>query len=150
MLDELFVEHVDGAKLVVLHLGDGLDAAGDDRVRLAGHDAVGAHGDGLQAGGAEPVDRDARYRRRKASSQQRDPADVVSAGAFRQPTADDHVLDVLVGYLGYVGEGAADGVSCQVVRPGHVERAPVRLGERGPLVGDDDRFWHGYLLVGSK
>ena len=53
-------------------LGDAFDTAADGRVGPLVDDFVGRHGDGLQARGAEPVDRRAGDRSRQARAQQSD------------------------------------------------------------------------------
>ena len=78
--------------MLVLDQADRLQAAGDERVHLAGHHALSCERDRLQAGGAEAVDRHSGRRDGKPGAQRDLARDVRARGALAERAADDDVL----------------------------------------------------------
>src|SRR5690606_14298811 len=142
VLHQPFVAAAVHVELVVLHQADGLHAAGNHHRYLLHHDPVGGQGDGLQAGGAEAVDRQAGRGDRQAGADGRQTGHVLALRAFVEGGAEDDVLD-----LGRINAGTLHGVpddeSGHVDAVGVVERAAVGLAEPGARGGYDDCFRHG-------
>jgi hypothetical protein len=126
---------------LVLHQRDRLDAAGDVDLALARQDALARHRDGLQAGGAETVHRQAGHRVRAAGADRDLARDVPAGGALGIGAADDHVLD-LVGVDPGALEGGVHHVPAHLGAVRHVERAAPALAQRGAGGRDDDGFSH--------
>ena len=128
--------------LVAHHLGhDGhaLGAGGDHHVRLAQADARGGVRHGLQAGGAEAVDGNARHGVGQTGEQHADAGDVHALLRFRHGAADDHVADLAGVQAGHLADHGGQDVGQHVVRPDIAEHA-VALGHRGAGGGDDVGF----------
>ena len=98
-------------RAVALHHRDRLDAAADDRLDALEHHHVGGLDDRLQAGVAEPVDRDAGDGDREPGAQRGDARDVVAGGAVRLAAAEDDLLDLLGIEAGDLGDRVADRVA---------------------------------------
>ena len=107
-----------------------------------GHDLLRRHGDGLQAGGAEAVDRGAGGGDRAAGPDRRVARDVHAGGAFGLGAAHEDVFDFGRIDAG-VGDGVLDGVAAHHRAMGHVEAAAHGFGEPGARGRNDDGFFHG-------
>ena len=96
------VEHLARAALVgglglghdVRRAGHRLDAAGNERVAVAGHDRVGGRVDRLESGAAQPIDRLAGDLDRKAGKQRGHAGHVPVVLAGLVGAAEDHVLEL--------------------------------------------------------
>src|ERR1017187_8577533 len=91
-------------------------AARNDNVRAAGTDAVGGHGDGLQAGTAEAVDGHAGDGVRKAGAEGHATGHVVARFGFRHGATEDDVFDLGGGNLRMLFQKAADDRAREIVR----------------------------------
>ena len=124
---------IDQAVLVAargaLHQGDRFEAARDHHRHLVDQHALGRHRDGLQARGAEAVDRDARNADRRAGADRRNAGHVGALRALRRRAAQDHVLDLTQLELGALG-GVLDDVGAHVGGMGVVEGAAEGLADR--------------------
>ena len=129
---------------LLLDAGDRLDAARHHHRHPVDDHALGGKGDGLQPGGAEPVDGGAGSGDRKTGAQCDLTGHVPAGGALGQGAAHDHVL-----HLGRVDlctlHGSADDMSAQGRAVGHVEGASPGLCQTGAGGGDDDGVGHGAL-----
>src|SRR5215470_1390149 len=134
---------------VALHHADALEPAADGGLGSAHDDLVGGHGDGLEPRRAEAVDGGAGHADGKAGAEERDARHVVALGAVGLGAAHDHVLDLTLVELGNLTQRVLDAMGGEVVRAGHVERPPERLGERGAGAGDDDSLSHRGSFLGS-
>ena len=121
---------------------DSLPPAMQD-VGAAGANAVGSHGDRLQAGTAEAVDGDAGGRDRQTGAQRRHAGHVAAGLGFGHGAAEDHVFDVFFGNLRISGEQRADHGGGEIVGPRVAERAAGCLSDGGAEAIDDDCFRHG-------
>ena len=92
-----------------------LDSARHDDVGLAGADLLGGGGDGLQAAGAQAVDRVARDLVRQAGQQRGHARDVAVVLAGLIGGAEDDLVDGVVGDAGAL-EGGAEDEGGEVVR----------------------------------
>ena len=139
---------VDGRTLV-RDQAAAFEAAGDDRVCFAGHDALRRHRDGLQAGAAEAVDGHARHRDRQAGADRGEARDVLAGRALRHRAAHDDVVD----FAG-IELGALDRVLDHVAAHGgamrHVEGAAPGLADRRAGGRDDHGFLHGDLCFNNR
>ena len=75
------------------HVGDighGFHAAGHDHLSLAAADHIGAGGDGLKAGGTEPVDGLTGHAVGQLGPKGHQAADVIALGQLRLGAAQDH------------------------------------------------------------
>ena len=121
---------------------DRLEAARHGHGDAVDDDPLGGDGDRLEAGGAEPVHRHRAHGHGQAGPESGLAGDVVPGGPFRHRAAYDDVL-----HLARVHAGPLDGVLDDVAGEGgavrQVERAAVRLADRGPGGRDDHRVCHG-------
>src|SRR5439155_221250 len=148
--------HVDAGQ-VLLHPGvrvavalghrDRFHAAADHDVGAVVDDVVRGDRDGLEARGAEAVQREPGDRHREPRAHRRHAGDVVALRAVRLAAAHDHVLDLFRVELRHLAEDVLDAVGGEIVGAREVERATERLGERRPRAGDDDGFSHDGLLA---
>ncbi len=120
----------------LLHAGDALDAAGDEDLGLARDDALRGHGDGLQARGAETVDRHARGGDGQAGAQRDLARDVGARRALGVGAAHDDVIDFRAVDARAL-DGVLHGVAAERGAVGHVEGALPALGERRAGGGND-------------
>ncbi len=97
-------------------------AAGDHDVGFAQSNAVGGHGDGLQAGRAEAVDGHTRYGVGQAGEEGADAGHVHALFGFRHGAADDDILDPAGVEIRDFGQRGLEGIGQQVV--GAVLRKP--------------------------
>ncbi len=141
MLLEPRITGAEGVHLVVLHQGDGLQAAGDRHVHVVDHDFLGGGGDGHQAGRALTVNGHAGHGGGQATAQGGLTGHVAAGGTLLQGGAHDHVLDALRIDLGAL-HGVLDHVTAQRLGLGVVERAPVGLADGSTGGGNDDCFSH--------
>src|SRR5215831_663480 len=134
---------------VALHHADALEPAANSGFGPAHDDLMRRHGDGLEPRRAEAVDGGAGHGDGEASAEEGDARHVVALGAVGLGTAHDHVLDLTLVELGNLAQHVLDAMGGEVVRAGHVERSPERLGERGAGAGDDDSLSHRGSFLGS-
>src|SRR5215831_16746357 len=134
---------------VALHHADALESAANGGLGPSQDDLMGGHGDGLEPRRAEAVDGGAGHGDGEAGAEERDARHVVALGAVGLGAAHDHVLDLTLVELGNLTQRVLDAMGGEVVRPGHVERPPERLGERGTGAGDDDSLSHRDSFLGS-
>ena len=92
LLEPGFLGH-EGVQVLVLHAGDGFDAAGDVHLALAGGDALRGERDGLQARRAVAIHRHAGGGDRTSGAQRDLPRDVEAGGALGIGAAHEHVFD---------------------------------------------------------
>ena len=128
MIDEPGV----GRNLVAAH-GDHrhrFRAAGDDHFGAAGLNSLGGHGDGLQPGRAETIDRHGRDFNGQAGAQGGDARDVHPLLAFGHGAAEDDVFDFFRIELRHAVERGLDRDGGKVV--GRVERSvPLKARPTG-------------------
>ena len=120
---------------------DGLDAARDEHVALAGLDRVRGHADRLQRRRAVAVHGGA-GRLVEAREEGDDPRHVVSGLAGRLRGAPDHVLHLGGIEPGNLGQERLDDVGAEVVGATLDQRALARSADRRACSGNDDGF-HG-------
>ena len=111
------------------HHAHGLGAASDDHVGMAAHDALGGHGDGLQARGAEAVDGHRRKLDGQAGAQGRDARDVHALLGFGHGAAEDHVVNFFGIEVWNAVERTAYGDGGEVVGAGGMEGALAGLAD---------------------
>ena len=126
------------------------DSAADRRPDTLRDHHVCRLNDRLKAGIAEPVHRHPRRGHRKAGSQRRDARNVVTLRSVRLAAAENHLFDFRRVELRRPGEDIADAVRGQIIGPGDVERATMRLGQRRPPARDDHGFSHSAPLLRAK
>ncbi len=133
-----------GRNLVSAHRHEAhrLGAAGDDDVGEPGHDALGAVGDRLEAGGAEAIDGDRRRRDRDAGAQAGDSRDVQSLLGLRHGAAEDDVFDLGGVETGRARQRFSDHRRCHLVWPRVSERPAWRLAAGRADSRNDDRVFH--------
>src|SRR4030095_15999037 len=138
---------VDAGVVAVLGLREAhwLRAASGHDGHAVHDDALGRHGDGLHAGGAEPVPRPPGRGHREAGAQRGLARDVLTGGALGERAAQDHVLH-LAGRDARALHGAGDHVAGEGGAVGIVEGAPVGTADGSARGRDDDGFCHGDLL----
>ena len=112
--------------------GHGLDAAGDDGLRAARHDALGRHGNRLQAGGAEAIDGHGRDFDGQTGAQRSDARDVHALLGFGHGAAQDHVLDLFGIELRHALQRAFDGHRGQIVGTRRPQSSFISLADRRP------------------
>ena len=150
--DRRVVAEQRGVELVVrlrvaVHLGDRLDAAGDERVALAGADRVERHADRLEARRAEAVDGRAGHRRGQPGQERHAAAEVHALLRLGEAAADDHVDDLLARQLRHLVERGPDRERGEIVRTDVDERALGRAADRRARSGDDDGFAHARIYL---
>ena len=121
MIDEPGV----GRNLVAAH-GDhrhGFCSAGNDDFGAARLNSLGGHGDGLQPGRAEAIDRHGRDFNGQAGAEGGDAGDVHPLLAFRHGAAEDDVFDFLRIKLRHALERGLDGDGREIVGTGGAEGA---------------------------
>ena len=123
---------------VAVDLRDRLDAAGDERVALAGADRVERHADRLQRRRAEAVDGRPRHGRRQIGEQRGAAREVHALAVLREPAADHHVDDLLARQLRDLLQRRVDRERGEVVGARVDERPLARPADRRARGGDDD------------
>ena len=119
-----------------------LRAAGQDHTVAAGADAQIGERDGLKAGGAEPVDGNARDLNGQSGAQNRPAGDIPSLLAFGLGAAEDHVFDFGFVQCGDFVQSAAERDCGQVVGAGGGESAFGGAANGGANGADEDGFRH--------
>ena len=105
-------------------------------------DALGRHGNRLQAGRAEAVDGHRRDFDRQSGAQGGDAGDVHALLGLGHGAAEDDVFDFFGVKLGHALERALDGDGGQIVGTGGAQRAFEGASDRGTNGGDDYDFTH--------
>ncbi len=108
--------------------------------------ALGGHGDGLQAGGAEAVDGHGRDLFGQSGAQGSDAGNVHSLFCFRHGAAEDDILDFVRIELRDAVERAFDSDRREFVGPGGAESAFVGAPYGRANGRDEDDFTHRMLL----
>ena len=103
---------------------------GQDHVRVADHDALGRHGNRLQARGAKPVNRNGRNFRRQPGALAGDARDVHPCFALRHGAAEDDVLDILRIEPRHAANRFLHGDGGKIIRPRRAQRALERFSDR--------------------
>ena len=144
---QLLVDHAVRVHVLVLHQGDGFEAAADHAVHAVVLDLLGRRGHRHQARGALPVQGHARHRDRQPRAQGDLPRDVLSGGALLQGGAHDDIV-----HRRRVDPGAAHRLGdCRSAEGGTgkvIEAAPVGLADGGAGGADNDRVSHAVLPAG--
>ena len=107
-----------------------LHAAGYDHIRLSGQNGVGAGGNGLQAGGAEPgqgLGTDAVRQTRPLHDHS---GELPALALLRIGAAHDHVVDLRAVQLRHPRQHPFQGLGAQIDGMGAVEHALGRLSDR--------------------
>ncbi len=125
--------------------GHGLGAARQHDFRPARHDALGSHGNGLQARRAEAIDGHRRHFNWQPCPQRCDPGHVHPLLSFRHGAADDNVFNLLGIKLRYPRQRALDRDRSQFIWTGRAQRAFKRAAHRSTDGRNDDDFSHGEL-----
>src|SRR5262245_53054133 len=107
--------------LELLGRRDARDAAADGCLGSFLHDLISGYGDGLQSGGAEAIDGDARDGDRQTGADQRDAGNIVSLRAVGVGTAEDDVVDFPGVELRRLAEDVLNAVSGQIVGASEIE-----------------------------
>ena len=130
-LDEALVRIGLAGGLPVAH-GDGIHPAGHRHLGVAGSDLVGGDGDGLQAGGAETVDREARRGDGQARQHHRQPRQVAVLLAGVVGGADDDVFHFVRGDVRIPIQERVNEMRQHVIGSRQVEAAAEGLGQSSP------------------
>ena len=122
--------------------GHGLDAAGDDGLRAARHDALGSHGNRLQPGRAEAIDGHRRNFDRQSGAQGSDARHVHALLGFGHGAAENHVFDLFGIELRHAFQRALDGHRGQIIGTRRPQGSFVSLADRRAHGTDNYDFTH--------
>jgi hypothetical protein len=117
-------------------------AAGQNHFGVANHNAVGCHGNRLQARGTKPVDRDCRNFRRQSGALAGDASDVHPSFALGHGAAEDDVFDVFGIKPRHAANRLLHGDGGKIIRPRGAQRAFKRFSNRRTDGTDDDGVSH--------
>ena len=116
----------------------GFHTTGDRAVDGTYHDALTGSGDGLQAGGAEPIDGDGGGLVRKARVEADHSGDVEALLGLRHRASNHEVIDGGGIEAGDLGEGRAEYLSAKFVGSDVFERSSRGFPDGGALGRDNN------------
>ena len=125
-------------------------AAGDNHFRAAAHDALRRHGNRLQSGRAEAIDRHRRNFDRQPGAQRCDAGHVHPLLGLGHGAAEDHVFNLFGIELRHALERALDGDGRQFIGTGGAQRALEGASYRRANGGGDDDFSHRNFEVNMR
>ncbi len=119
-------------------------------LRATRHDALGRHGNRLQAGRAEPIDRHCRHLNRQPRAQRRDAGHVHPLLSLRHGAAQDDVFNFFGLKLRHAGERALDRNGSQFIRTRRPQRTLIRAAHRSADGRNQDDFSHRVILIAER